>query len=86
VFVANFAELGALRASGLLSDERLRERFPSAFRFSCPGYTNAIVALCRDPVREREFLDRLALAPTLRPAATRRLLTFRTHALRSPEM
>jgi spermidine synthase len=82
VLVVNFTELGLLRASGLLGDAVLRRGFRSFFRFSCPGYTNAIVAFARDEVSRAEFLRRVRAVPTLRPAATRRALRFGVHEIR----
>lgn len=86
VLVVNFAELGALRASGLLAERRLLGRFRSFFRFSCPGYTNAIVAFARDVVSRREFLSRLRAAPTLHSPAARRALRFGVQTFRPSGM
>ncbi|MCE9634991.1 MAG: hypothetical protein K8T90_04730 [Planctomycetes bacterium] len=76
VLIANFDELATLRRSGLLDDARVASRFPSALLFSCPGFTNAIVALTRDAVTAAEFRARLAAVPSLAGSAARRLLRF----------
>lgn len=65
VLVVNFAEARDLRAAGLEADPVLRRRFRSAVVFTCPGYTNRIVAMAGSPGAARAFRGRLAALPTV---------------------
>jgi spermidine synthase len=76
VLVVNFAERSRFESSALARDPWFRRRFPTAVRFSCPGYTNAIVAFTDAPGGAALLRRRLADLPTVAGAA-RRLLRFR---------
>lgn len=76
VLVVNFAEAATARRSALLADPWFRSEFAGAVRFTCPGYTNTLVALTRAPADVAAFRRRLREAPSLDGPA-RRALRFR---------
>lgn len=89
VLVVNFTEGGDAPKSPLARDPWFARRFPSAVRFTFPGYTNAVVALGPAgpdgrPLGPAALLSRIRASPGFTDSGERRLLRLRASPLRSP--
>jgi spermidine synthase len=88
VLVVNFTEGREAPRSPLATDAWFVRRFPSAVRFTFPGYTNSVVALGPPgpdgrPVGPAALLARIRASPGFASPGERRLLRLRASALRS---
>ena len=79
--VFNFGSGAELQGCAWFHDQRLRARYPSAFRLTAPHYHNAVGAFLRRDVPTARLREQLAAWPALDPARRTCRLNYRIRRL-----
>jgi spermidine synthase len=82
--VTNFGSPEELKACAWFTDERIRGRFPAAFKLTTPLYENAIGAFLRRPTDSIALRRHLAGWPELDTARSRCRLNYAIRRLKAP--
>lgn len=67
LLVMNFISQDELKACAYFSNQRVRQHFRSAFRFSLPRYENVVAAFSRQVTTSRKLRNNLTRIPELDP-------------------
>jgi len=81
LLVTNFGSLGELQACAWFHDQRIRSRYPAAFRLTSPLYANAVGAFLRQPTVTAQLRRQLVAFPALDPSRRSCRLNYRIRRL-----
>lgn len=82
VLVSNFVSSEELRSAAYLSDEKIKLRFASAFRFTTPLYENVVGAFLRTPSSSQFLREQLKQIPLLDPGRKSSRLRYTIRSLK----
>jgi spermidine synthase len=81
IVVSNFATADELKGCGWFQNQRLRKRYPSAFRLTAPLYQNVIGVFLRRPADSALLRHNLKSYPTLDTARRKGTLRYNIRRL-----
>ncbi len=81
IVVSNFADANELKGCGWFRNQRLRKRYPAAFRLTAPLYQNVIGVFLRQPAESAQLRQNLISFPVLDAARRNGTLRYNIRRL-----